>query len=157
MSSARNSTTFEDVFEDAKFVEAYKVTQLITGQFARDLINRTGLLDAIRADPSKVKWFDDGCGPGVVANELVVMEPKAIEVDEYLATDLSPTMVQAAEMTMKSQGWQNGKTLIQDATVSYFRTSTSCDNAERFAAGPQRLALGSLQLLYFQLLLLRPP
>lgn len=75
---------WEVIFKEDKFVNQYKTGEHITGQFAKLLIDQSGLVANSKANPDKpLVVLDNACGTGVVSS--ILQE----ELDDQAKSNLS--------------------------------------------------------------------
>ena len=65
----QNSSEQKKMFNDPDFAKRYKLGELLTGQYAQDLLNQMGL----PSQTSPVHFLDLACGTGIVSKLAVEM------------------------------------------------------------------------------------
>lgn len=79
---------------------------------------------------SPVKFLDLACGTGVASSEVQMRLPKAVrEESSFIASDLSPDMVEIVKKRIEAEEWLNTETMVLDAQVCLSSVLTSCSRS----------------------------
>ncbi|OJJ46741.1 hypothetical protein ASPZODRAFT_66224 [Penicilliopsis zonata CBS 506.65] len=104
----------EAIFKNDDFVEQYKVGERLTGSFALDLIQRSGIVNESTQDPLVV--LDNACGTGIVSSTLNRLLSENAKVNWQLTCgDFSQTMLDYTKSRIDEEGWPNAQVKIVDA------------------------------------------
>ncbi|KAL9043447.1 MAG: hypothetical protein Q9214_003368, partial [Letrouitia sp. 1 TL-2023] len=120
-------------WKDAGFAQKYKTAEIVTGHFARKLIEQTGLLAAAAAKPSDpekasspaageatgltpLRILDNACGTGVVSKILYEgLDEERKKGLEVLCGDFSESMVEFVFKRINEEGWEGARGAVVDA------------------------------------------
>lgn len=127
-------------WKDPSFAQKYKTAEIVTGHFARKLIEQTGLLATATANPpdpektssslageatglTPLRILDNACGTGVVSKILYEgLDEERKKGLEVVCGDFSESMVEFVFKRINEEGWEGARGAVVDAQV---RTSTS--------------------------------
>ena len=106
---ASQAKDWETFFKENKFVNQYKTGEDITGQFAKLLIDQTGLVANSKVNPDKpLVVLDNACGTGIVSSILQQELDDQIKSNLKLTCgDLSPGMLDYVKHRISQENWQN--------------------------------------------------
>ncbi|CEJ53919.1 hypothetical protein PMG11_00252 [Penicillium brasilianum] len=118
---------WEKFFKDDKFVKQYKTGEHVTGQFAKSLIDQSGLVANSKANPDlPLVVLDSACGTGIVSSILQhELEDHVKSRLKLICGDISQGMLDYVNHRVGKENWQNVevKTVdVQDSGLpsSYF-------------------------------------
>lgn len=116
-SHARDWETF---FKEDKFVNQYKTGEHITGQFAKTLIDQSGLVANSKANPdTPLVVLDNACGTGIVSSILQKeLDDQAKKNLKLTCGDISPGMLDYVKHRIGEENWQNVEVKVVDAQDS---------------------------------------
>lgn len=93
----------------------YKNAEIITGAFARTLIEKAGLLEP---EQGSLAILDNACGTGVVTNALhALLDQETKERMDLLCGDFSEPMLETLSKRIADNGWERTKARSVDAQV----------------------------------------
>ncbi|KAL9610126.1 MAG: hypothetical protein Q9167_005146, partial [Letrouitia subvulpina] len=119
-------------WKDAGFAQKYKTAEIVTGHFARKLIEQTGLLGAAvqPSDPEKssspsageatglapLRILDNACGTGVVSKILYEgLDEERKQGLEVVCGDFSESMVEFVFKRINEEAWEGARGAVVDA------------------------------------------
>lgn len=116
-SQARDWETF---FKEDKFVNQYKTGEHVTGQFAKTLIDQSGLVANSKANPdTPLIVLDNACGTGIVSSILQKeLDDQAKKNLKLTCGDISPGMLAYVKHRIGEENWQNVEVKVVDAQDS---------------------------------------
>lgn len=116
-SHARDWETF---FKEDKFVNQYKTGEHITGQFAKRLIDQSGLVANSKANPdTPLVVLDNACGTGIVSSILQHELDDEVKNNLKLTCgDISQGMLDYVKHRVGEENWQNVEVKVVDAQDS---------------------------------------
>lgn len=104
----------ESYFKQKDMARRYKNAEVITGPFAKTLIQQAGLLDA--NDVSQLTILDNACGTGVVAAAIHdLLDSSTKKRMKLTCGDFSEPMLQAVKERIEENGWNNTEARMVDA------------------------------------------
>lgn len=108
---------FGIIFNDDRFVRIYKTGEKVTGEFARSLIEQSGLVMDADTNPEKpLVVLDNACGSGIVSSLLhQQLDEKVKENWQLTCGDISEAMLEYTRGRLQSEGWRNTEVKIVDA------------------------------------------
>lgn len=111
---------WEKFFKEDKFVNQYKTGEHITGQFAKLLIDQTGLVANSKANPdSPLVVLDNACGTGIVSSILQHELDEQVKSNMKLTCgDISQGMLDYVNHRIGKENWQNVEVKTVDAQAS---------------------------------------
>lgn len=111
---------WEVFFKEDKFVNQYKTGEHITGQFAKLLIDQSGLIANSKANPDKpLVVLDNACGTGVVSSILQEeLDDQAKSKLKLTCGDISQGMLDYVKHRIGVEKWQNVEVKTVDAQDS---------------------------------------
>jgi ubiquinone/menaquinone biosynthesis C-methylase UbiE len=101
----------------------YRSIERVTGQFAKTLVEQSGITTALQGKKGKLNILDQACGTGVVAVALhdafaatsTSEGSNKEEIDWHLqCTDLSQPMLNAVQERINQEGWKDTETAHSD-------------------------------------------
>lgn len=105
----------------------YKTAQIITGAFAKTLIENAGLLNP---GQDHLTILDNACGTGVVTASLHDMLDQTIKDRmELTCGDFSEQMIKSVRERIEENGWRNTTAKLVDAQVGRVWYNSCCENA----------------------------
>lgn len=125
-------------WKDAGFAQKYKTAEIVTGHFARKLIEQTGILATAAANPSDsekvsspaareatgltpLRILDNACGTGVVSKILYEgLDEERKKGLEVVCGDFSESMVEFVFKRINEEGWEGARGAVVDAQVRAF-------------------------------------
>ncbi|KAJ5758732.1 hypothetical protein N7520_005888, partial [Penicillium odoratum] len=114
---ARQTPDMSIIFNDDKFIKAYRLGERATGQFAQLLINQSGIIansKSLRDRPFVV--LDNACGTGVISSILQHELDDQVKAKWQLTCgDLSDGMLEYTRRRMESERWLNTEVKTVDA------------------------------------------
>ncbi|KAL8917584.1 MAG: hypothetical protein Q9208_007867 [Pyrenodesmia sp. 3 TL-2023] len=94
----------------------YKNAELITGAFARTLVEKAGLLLVPTSEKEKLTILDNACGIGAVAAALHEMLDQGTKARMALTCgDFAAGMLEAVRERIAEEGWANTEVKLVDA------------------------------------------
>lgn len=103
----------------------YKNAEIITGPFAKALIQQAGLLDP--STHSQLIILDNACGTGVVAAAVHdLLDSSTKKRMKLTCGDFAEPMLQAVKERIEENGWVNTEARLVDAQV--LQNKTHCGN-----------------------------
>lgn len=103
------------MFNDPDFAKRYKLGELLTGQFAQDLLNQLGL----PSQQSPVHFLDLACGTGIVTRKAIetLNEARSTQTlskdDKFTCADLAPAMMDVMRARIGEENWAIDKPQIE--------------------------------------------
>ncbi|KAI9934731.1 hypothetical protein AWENTII_005746 [Aspergillus wentii] len=104
---------FEKLFKDDAFVSKYKIGEKITGEFAKVLIEQSGIANSTQRP---LVIFDNACGTGIISSTLHdTLSVSARETWKLTCGDISEGMLEYTKQRIEHEHWHNAETKIVDA------------------------------------------
>ncbi|KAI1972891.1 hypothetical protein LOZ53_001968 [Ophidiomyces ophidiicola] len=105
--------TRENIWNDPKIVEDYRISERVTVVFARSLVDQSGVISDIDNE-KPLCILDNACGTGALS--LVLQETLRNRSSGWKLTcaDLSEAMVGSVAARIKEEGWKNTDTAVAD-------------------------------------------
>lgn len=102
-------------FKQEDMGRRYKNAEIITGAFARTLIEKAGLLEP---EQESLAILDNACGTGVVTNALhTLLSQEMKERMDLVCGDFSEPMLDTLSKRIADNGWERTKARMVDAQV----------------------------------------
>ncbi|GAD93840.1 UbiE/COQ5 family methyltransferase, putative [Paecilomyces variotii No. 5] len=103
----------KELWEDPGFASRYRFAEVITGPYAKLLVEQTGI-QSTKERPLVI--LDNACGTGVVADKLQrSLDEEAISNMQLTCADISEVMLGITKKRIQEEGWKNVETKIVDA------------------------------------------
>ncbi|KAJ5363696.1 Acetylaranotin bis-thiomethyltransferase [Penicillium cataractarum] len=117
---ASHARDWEKFFKEDKFTNQYKTGEQITGQFAKLLIDQSGLVANSKANPdSPLVVLDNACGTGIVSSILQhELGDQAKSNLKLTCGDISQGMLDYVNHRIDKENWQNVEVKTVDAQDS---------------------------------------
>lgn len=116
---------WETFFKEDKFVNQYKTGEHVTGQFAKLLIDQSGLVANSKASPdTPLVVLDNACGTGIVSSILQrELDDQAKSNLKLTCGDISRGMLDYVKHRIVAEDWQNVEVKTVDAQDSRLPSS----------------------------------
>ena len=122
---------FESMFKSEDMARRYKSAEVVTGAFARVLVEKAGLLEP---SPEPTAILDNACGTGVVAAALFeLLDRSTKDRMELTCGDFSDSMIKSMNERIEASGWEKVTAKNVDAQVSAENSQTKFVMTERLA------------------------
>jgi SAM-dependent methyltransferase len=117
---------WEKFFKDDKFVKQYKTGEHVTGQFAKLLVDQSGLVANSKANPeSPLVVLDNACGTGIVSSILQhELEDHVKSRLKLICGDISQGMLDYVNHRIGKENWQNVEVKTVDVQDSGLPSSS---------------------------------
>lgn len=153
----QNSSEQKKMFNDPDFAKRYKLGELLTGQYAQDLLNQMGL----PSQTSPVHFLDLACGTGIVSKlavetlSRVRSTEKLSSEDKFTCADLAPAMMDVLRARISGENWAIDSSQIEilEANMTDTKlpsdeyTHLACNFGPTLAPSPEKTLAESYRML----------
>jgi ubiquinone/menaquinone biosynthesis C-methylase UbiE len=105
------------LFNDDKFIKAYRLGERATGRFAQHLIDQSGIIAYSKSHQDRpLVVLDNACGTGIVSSILQCELDEQVRAKWQLTCgDLSDGMLEYTRRRVESEKWLNVEVKTVDA------------------------------------------
>ena len=117
---------WDSLFRNEAFVNNYETGEKVTVQFAKTLLDQSGLVANTKLNPEKpLIVLDNACGTGVVSSILQHELDHQVKKNWHLTcADISEGMLECTRRRMAREAWLNAETKQVDAQETKLPTGT---------------------------------